>query len=241
MDDKNELSDIVLEKDNGKVLKAKRILIIIALLIIVFLGVLVTMKLINKPTQNTATEKMILPPEPKSVTDSKAKDEELFKQVPIIEENKTNKDNFDNIVKNLKEKEMQKSQISDQNQTKPVQTQSQTIQEKPVAPVVEPLKKEAKKILKPKIEQKTQKTTPTAKNKGLFVQVGAIYRGTPSKKFLKLITDKHYNYFLYKTKVNNKSVTKVLIGPFKTTKEAKAGLIEIKKSINKNAFLYRVK
>lgn len=237
MEDKNELSDIVLEKDNGKVLKIKRILIIIALLIIVFLGVLVTMKLINKPNQNVA-EKIVLPPEPKSIADNKVKDEELFKQVPIIEENKTKKDNFENIVKNLKEKEIQKSQGGDQNQTMaPVVTQTQTIPNKAVAPVVEPIKKEVKKATPQKVASKIQ----LAKDKGIFVQVGAVSKGAPNKKFLKLITDKKYRYSLYPTKVNGKDVTKVLIGPFRTTKEAKDHMAEIKKSINKNAFIYRVK
>jgi len=38
-----------------------------------------------------------------------------------------------------------------------------------------------------------------------------------------------------------KKVTKILIGPFKDRAEAKSNLAKIRKEINKNAFIYKVK
>ncbi len=233
MENKNELSDIVLEKDNSKTLKFKRILIIIALLIIVFLGVLVTMKLVNKSTRNT-TSKLILPPEPKI----QPKDESLFKQVPIVEENTSKKNNFEKVVKNLKEKEIQKAKATEQNTTTPPIV-TPKMEEKPISTVVAPLKKVLVKKVKRVARKVTLKATKT--HKGIFVQVGAVAKTSPNQKFLRLITSRKYAYRLYKTSVNGKKVTKVLIGPFKNNQDAKNNLAAVKKSINKNAFIYRIK
>ena len=85
MENRNELSDIVLEKGDNKTLKIKRILILVAFLILVFLVALASMKVANND-QNKETSKLILPPEPTQETQI-PKDDQLFKQVPIIEEN----------------------------------------------------------------------------------------------------------------------------------------------------------
>ena len=67
MENRNELSDIVLEKGDNKTLKLKRILILVAFLILVFLVALASMKMMNKePSKETS--KLILPPEPSAQT-----------------------------------------------------------------------------------------------------------------------------------------------------------------------------
>ena len=60
---RNELSDIVLEKGDHKTVKVKRILILTAFLILVFLVALASMKMMNKDNGKD-TSKLILPPEP---------------------------------------------------------------------------------------------------------------------------------------------------------------------------------
>jgi DedD protein len=233
MEDKNELSDIVLEKTGNKTLKAKRILIIIAILIIIFLAVILSMKLINRPNQNTQP-KLILPPEPTTSVQKIKKDEQLFKQVPIIEENSTKQDSFENMVKSLKEKEIKKARITQAPEPK---TQKQTVQTivapKVIQTVVKPIRKTAKK----KVANIVSKKATT----GVYVQVGATSKYSPDKKFLKSISDKKYNYRLLPIVINGKKITKILIGPFKTNKLARENLGKIKSSINKNAFIYRVK
>jgi len=107
MENRNELSDIVLEKGDSKTLKMKRILILVAFLILVFLIALASMKLMNKDQSKDAS-KLILPPEPTQETQI-PKDDQLFKQVPIIEEN-PKKESFEDMIKTLKEKEAQKQE-----------------------------------------------------------------------------------------------------------------------------------
>ena len=64
---RNELSDIVLEKGDHKTVKVKRILILAAFLILVFLVALASMKMMNKDNGKD-TSKLILPPEPTQET-----------------------------------------------------------------------------------------------------------------------------------------------------------------------------
>ncbi len=237
MEDKNELSDIVLEKDGDKILKTKRVLIIIAILIIIFLGVLLSMKLLNKPMHNDVSA-LILPPEPTSSMEKSVKDQELFKQVPIIEQNNTKKDNFENMVKNLKEKELATAKTNEKNVTTEASKQAKKVAtvKTIVEPVVKPIKSTIKKMSKKIPTKNLSKAT-----KGIYIQVGATSKYTPNKKFLKLISDKKYSYKLLSISINGKKVTKILIGPFKDSKDAKNNINSIRKSINKNAFIYRVK
>jgi len=231
MEDKNELSDIVLEKTGNKTLKAKRILIIIAILIIIFLAVILSMKIINKPVANTKP-KLILPPEPTTSVQKVKKDEQLFKQVPIIEENNTKKDSFENMVKSLKEKEIKKERTAQVSENKK-QTAQTIVVPKVIQTVVKPIKKAVKKKAANIVSKKA--------TVGIYVQVGATSKYSPDKKFLKSISNKKYNYRLLPIVINGKKITKILIGPFKTNKLAKANLNKIRSSINKNAFIYRVK
>jgi DedD protein len=229
MEDKNELSDIVLEKDTGKILKAKRVLIIISTLIILFLIVLLSMKLFNNPAKKE-TQNIVLPPEPTVNVQNSKKDEELFKQVPIIEENSTKKDNFENIVKNLKEKE---SKIQE-NKTEQTQSKTEATVQKASKVVAE--KKDVKTQPKPKKSSKK-----LIANRGIYIQVGATSKHQPNKKFLKKISAKKLEYRLLPIKINGKKITKILIGPFKNRSTAKKNLPTIRENFNKNAFIYRIK
>ncbi|MCF6173067.1 MAG: SPOR domain-containing protein [Campylobacteraceae bacterium] len=231
MEDKNELSDIVLEKGTNKTLKAKRILIIIAILIIVFLTVILSMKFINK-TSTSQQPKLVLPPQPTSTVQKDTKDEQLFKQVPIIEEKTTKKDSFENMVKSLKEKEIKKTKVLE-TQTKQETKKTITVAPKIVQNIVKPLVKTTRKAIK--------KVVHKGITKGIYVQVGATSKYTPDKKYLKKITDKKYNYSLLPTTIKGKKITKILIGPFRSSKIAKDNIVNIKKDINKNAFIYRVR
>ena len=78
MENRNELSDIVLEKGGNKTLKMKRLLILAAFLILVFLVALASMKVANKD-QGKDTSKLVLPPEPTQEAQI-PKDDQLFKQ-----------------------------------------------------------------------------------------------------------------------------------------------------------------
>lgn len=175
----NELRDIMLEKNDEKKGKnTKKILMLIALALIVFLGVLVAMKILNTSSESSAVaqpdSRLVLPPEPakqppvpkpqesvKTDTQTKpapvaqpkqpeetAKNDELFQQVPIIPEGK-GQDSFEDMVKALKDKDSKHKQ--EQNLTA-------TQEPKTIQKAVEPEKKanEAAKKADAKVEKQAK-------------------------------------------------------------------------------------
>jgi len=248
VENRNELSDIVLEKGDGKTLKMKRILILVAFLILVFLVALASMKVANKGEKDTS--KLILPPEPTQETQI-PKDDQLFKQVPIIEEN-PKKESFEDMIKTLKEKEAQKQEETKGSDSKAKET---------TAPVTAPIKEvvpakgkeatPAKTKEEPKAQpllRSTEVSTPSASpssksgnvTPGIYVQVGAVATA-PDAKQLSDIKSKGFECKQYSTVVNGNNVVKLLIGPYATSAEAENALSLIRSSVNKNAFIYRVK
>ena len=261
MENRNELSDIVLEKGDHKTLKMKRILILVAFLILVFLVALASMKVLNTKDQSKDTSKLILPPEPTQEAQV-PKDDQLFKQVPIIEEN-PKKESFEDMIKTLKEKEAQKQEETKAT-TAPVATtpvnQSQKTKEpatttpiKEVATtpqtaskVKEEPKKEAPKAQP--ILRSTEIDTPSTPMStgsgnvapGIYVQIGAVATA-PDARQLADIKSKGFECKQYSTVVNGNKVIKLLIGPYASSAEAENALSLIRSSVNKNAFIYRVK
>lgn len=234
MENRNELSDIVLEKGDNKTLKVKRLLILIAFLILVFLVALASMKMLNKD-QGKDTSKLILPPEPTSQEAQIPKDDQLFKQVPIIEEN-PKKDNFEDMIKTLKEKEMQKQEetkIKEPTTTKPEVPKGIETKPKEVTPATP-----KKEVVKPK--ETAAPTHSSNVEAGVYVQVGAVTTA-PEQKVLADIKSKGFEYKIYPTVINGNNVTKILIGPYASSAEAENALVNIRSSINKNAFIYRIK
>jgi len=248
MENRNELSDIVLEKGDNKTLKMKRILILVAFLILVFLVALASMKVANKdPGKDTS--KLILPPEPTQETQI-PKDDQLFKQVPIIEEN-PKKESFEDMIKTLKEKEAQKQEDAAKGTGTDAKPKEAT-----TAPITTPVKE----AVPAKVESKKETTkaqpvlhstevTPKESasaggsgnaSAGIYVQVGAVAT-TPEARQLNEIKSKGFEYKLYTTVVNGNKVTKILIGPYAKSSDAESALVLIRSSVNKNAFIYRVK
>lgn len=242
MEDRNELSDIILEKEDNKTLKMKRILIIAALLILIFLVALVVMKVVNKPARENQNTKLILPPGPNIEQTVTKQEDNLFKQVPIEEEIK--QESFEDMVKSLKEKEIKKQEEI----TKPIMEEDKKV----IEPVVtqETPQVTVKAITPVKVTQApkeviaTKTTQPEGDNIatiGVYLQVGATSKLTPDKKFLAKIAEKNYEYRLLPIDVKGQKVTKILIGPYPNTTAAKNVLTDVKASINKDAFIYRVK
>lgn len=239
MENRNELSDIVLEKGDNKTLKLKRILILVAFLILVFLVALASMKMMNKePSKETS--KLILPPEPSTQEAPVTKDDQLFKQVPIIEEN-PKKESFEEMIKTLKEKEAQKQEEAKQETTQANTTPPQKA-ETPKITDIKPKEESVKKeVVKPKETPTIAQTMQGAgASAGIYIQVGAVATA-PEQKVLNDIKSKGFDYHLYKTVVNGNNVTKILIGPYAKSEDAQNALVSVRASINKNAFIYRVK
>jgi len=233
---RNELSDIVLEKGDHKTVKVKRILLLAAFLIFVFLVALASMKMMNKDNGKD-TSKLILPPEPTQETQL-PKDDQLFKQVPIIEEN-PKKESFEDMIKTLKEKEVAKQEEAKGKEsvaTKADTTKAVDTKAKEATPPVTP----KKEIAKPTTPVATTPVQTGSAGAGIYVQVGAVATA-PEQRVLNDIKSKGFEYKIYPTVVNGNNVNKILIGPYANSADAENALANIRSSINKNAFIYRIK
>ena len=244
MEEKHELSDIILEKNDNKSMKNKRILIIAALLIVLFLIVLVIMRAANKPVDQNNDTKLIIPTNPVEKSIETDKEDDLFQQVPIVEDEEK-KESFEAMVKNLKEKEMKKQDV-EQATTEVKETQTvvtpkvEKVMEKEVVQKVKVSKPKTVKVV-PKKPKQAKKVSSKKATSGVYIQVGATSRLTPDKKFLAKLASKKYEYRLLPVNVKGTKVTKILVGPYSNASAARAVLVDVKSSINKDAFIYRVK
>ena len=293
-----ELKDILLEKDDeAKGAKLKKLLMFIAALVILFLIIIVAMKLINSSdstqAQNEADSRLVLPPVPAEQpvdtqvpaqdtnSDVKKGDTQLFEQVPIVPENKQ-QDDFEDMIKKLKDKEGAKSapkteepkevvkavehpaeapkkaETKVEAPAKKAETKSETKAEKKAE--AKPAKTEAKaekkaetkaeKKPETKVEKKAEAPAKAEKvekkaeapakaesiAKGSYVQVFATSKFNPNADYMKKIAAKGYSYKTIKAG----ELTKILVGPF-DEKGLQKAVNDIRKDVNKDAFVFRAK
>ena len=293
-----ELKDILLEKDDeAKGAKLKKLLMFIAALVILFLIIIVAMKLINSSdstqAQNEADSRLVLPPVPAEQpvdtqvpaqdtnSDVKKGDTQLFEQVPIVPENKQ-QDDFEDMIKKLKDKEGAKSapkteepkevvkavehpteapkkaETKVEAPAKKAETKSETKAEK--KPEAKPAKTETKtekkaetkaeKKPETKVEKKAEAPAKAEKvekkaeapakaesvAKGSYVQVFATSKFNPNADYMKKIAAKGYSYKTIKAG----ELTKILVGPF-DEKGLQKAVNDIRKDVNKDAFVFRAK
>ena len=293
-----ELKDILLEKDDeAKGAKLKELLIFIAALVILFLIIIVAMKLVNSndsaQSQNEADSRLVLPPVPAEQpvdtqvpaqdtnSDVKKGDTQLFEQVPIVPENKQ-QDDFEDMIKKLKDKEGAKSapkteepkevvkavehpaeapkkaETKVEAPAKKAETKSEAKAEKKAE--AKPAKTEAKaekkaetkaeKKPETKVEKKAEAPAKAEKvekkveapakaesvAKGSYVQVFATSKFNPNADYMKKIAAKGYSYKTIKAG----ELTKILVGPF-DEKGLQKAVNDIRKDVNKDAFVFRAK
>ena len=293
-----ELKDILLEKDDeAKGAKLKKLLMFIAALVILFLIIIVAMKLINSSdstqAQNEADSRLVLPPVPAEQpvdtqvpaqdtnSDVKKGDTQLFEQVPIVPENKQ-QDDFEDMIKKLKDKEGAKSapkteepkevvkavehpaeapkkaEAKVEAPAKKAETKSEAKADK--KPEAKPSKTEAKiekkaetkaeKKPETKVEKKAETPAKAEKAekkveapakaesvaKGSYVQVFATSKFNPNADYMKKIAAKGYSYKTIKAG----ELTKILVGPF-DEKGLQKAVNDIRKDVNKDAFVFRAK
>ena len=293
-----ELKDILLEKDDeAKGAKLKKLLMFIAALVILFLIIIVAMKIINSgdstQAQNEADSRLVLPPVPAEQpvdtqvpaqdtnSDVKKGDTQLFEQVPIVPENKQ-QDDFEDMIKKLKDKEGAKSapkteepkevvkavehpaeapkkvEAKVEAPAKKAETKSEAKAEK--KPEAKPAKTEAKvekkaetkaeKKAETKVEKKAETPAKAEKvekkaeapakaesvAKGSYVQVFATSKFNPNADYMKKIAAKGYSYKTIKAG----ELTKILVGPF-DEKGLQKAVNDIRKDVNKDAFVFRAK
>ena len=293
-----ELKDILLEKDDeAKGAKLKKLLMFIAALVILFLIIIVAMKLINSgdstQAQNEADSRLVLPPVPAEQpvdtqvpaqdtnSDVKKGDTQLFEQVPIVPENKQ-QDDFEDMIKKLKDKEGAKSapkieepkevvkavehpaetpkkaetkveapakkaetkseaKAEKKAEAKPAKTEAKTEKKAETKAEKKPETKVEKKAEAPaKVEKVEKKAEAPAKAesvaKGSYVQVFATSKFNPNADYMKKIAAKGYSYKTIKAG----ELTKILVGPF-DEKGLQKAVNDIRKDVNKDAFVFRAK
>ena len=293
-----ELKDILLEKDDeAKGAKLKKLLMFIAALVILFLIIIVAMKLINSSdstqAQNEADSRLVLPPVPAEQpvdtqvpaqdtnSDVKKGDTQLFEQVPIVPENKQ-QDDFEDMIKKLKDKEGAKSapkteepkevvkavehpaeapkkaeakveapakkaetkseaKVEKKAEAKPAKTEAKAEKKAETKAEKKPETKVEKKAEAPaKAEKVEKKAEAPAKAesvaKGSYVQVFATSKFNPNADYMKKIAAKGYSYKTIKAG----ELTKILVGPF-DEKGLQKAVNDIRKDVNKDAFVFRAK
>ncbi|NPA66626.1 MAG: SPOR domain-containing protein [Epsilonproteobacteria bacterium] len=218
MEEKSELGDIILNKNTAPTNNKKIILAVATLGIILIIVVLLMNSFSSSEEKNLP--QAVLPPKPHTTqTTKEIQQEPLFEDVEVVEETPQAEDAKLEAV-------AQKLKAQTQNQ--------QAVVEKVPDPIVTP-KQPVKKVVK---HQPTPKKTI---HKGhYYVQVGSFTKYKPNKEFLHKITSRGYSYKFHKVTRNGKTLNKVLIGPFKTEKEARKALKTIRKHIEKGAFLTKI-
>ena len=217
MDDKNELSDIVLNKGNASGSNKKLILAVATLGVVLIIVVMLMNSMNSSSTDNLP--QAVLPPKPQQETAKQTtKDEPLFEDVEVMQENSSSSDaDLDKIAQKLKQ-------------------ESQT-EEKTVTPVESTPVKKSAPVVRTKSVQKAPKKVTQAKATGhYYIQVGSFSRYEPNKKFLKSIKNLGFNYRYHKVGTLNK----VLVGPFTTRKEADRAKKVLRAKVEPGSFLVKL-
>ena len=227
MDEKNELNDIILDK-NGGVNKNKKIILASAVFGVVLIGVVLIMSNISSDgTDNLPKPVSIDEQKAKTIQDSSSKSSSsLFEEVEVIEEEPAYDSKLDLIAQKLKQ-ESQEEVVEKEVIDNPIPSMDTSVK---------------KDTVKHKEVAKIKKTHNVKKHiaKKYYVQVGSFSKYEPNKKFLKSITDRGFNYKYYKVNVNSQVLNKILIGPFRSEKDARVALKTIRKHIEAGAFLTKI-
>ncbi len=257
MEDKNGLNDIILNK-SSKNNSTKKILLTIATFAIILIIVVIVMNQVSGKKETNLPH----PPEVKQVA------VEEVVQEPEVQSNENNaavaEPEYEDAAAAVTEphasaKQPEPKQIAEPV-TEPVFEEPEIIDEpdytaktKPkTVPAPAPVVKQEKQVLKaqpfrpsgkydPSTKSVADTTTSTTAASGqYYVQVGSFAKYAPSRSFLKKISNRGYTYTFHKVTRNGRTMTKVLVGPFRTKSAAREALPVIKSSVEPGAFLIKL-
>jgi len=232
MNENNELNDIILNKTESTTSNKKIILAVATLGVILIIVVMLMNSLSSSSNENLP--QAVLPPEPKAQAIEENDNEPLFEDIEVEEEVDSNA-NLDQIAKKLKEDSFKEDEILEET---PIVTQKK---QKPIKKVVKhtPRKAVAKKVTPKKSTPKKKVITKntTVITGFYYIQVGSFSKYEPNKRFLKSITTLGFNYKYH----NTGKLNKVLVGPFKTKKEAMNARRVLRSKVEPGAFLVNLK
>ncbi len=257
MEEKSELNNIVIDDEQeGKVQNSKKFLLIGAAAIVLFLVVLVSVYSLNQEEEEVsplaqAQDSLVPQQKADSMLESQDDRDAKFEQVPISDESPKKEesvDKFDEIVKEIQSKQKNITDVEPANLPPPPRAEIQP-QEKEVLSQTKVVPKESvvpqnvetDSVIKSLVEQTTSnKAEVNDVPKGWYIQVGSFSRFTPNDKFLNTIKENGFEYHILKTKSGDKSIQKVLVGPFKSRDEARDANVKVREEINKEAFLKKI-
>jgi DedD protein len=222
MDDKNELSDIVLNKNSASG-SNKKIVLAVATLGIVLIIVVMLMNSMNSGSTENLPQ-AVLPPKPqKEIAQEKIDEEPLFEEVQVMEDDSSSDADLDKIAQKLKQ-ESRENQVN----RAPAKAAAPAVK-KPSTP---------KPVVKKATPKPTKKAVTQVATSGIkyYIQVGSFSKYEPNKKFLNSIKNLGYNYKYHKVGKLNK----VLVGPFKSRSEANSAKKVLRAKVEPGAFLVKL-
>ena len=222
--ERNELSDIVLNKNQSSGSNKKIVLAVATLGVVLIIVVMLMNTLSSSGTDNLP--QAVLPPQPQKVV-QQADNEPLFEEVEVVNEDTpiSSDADLDEIAQKLKQESAQESAPAKPVVKAPVvSTAHKTVHTKPA------VKKSVTKAKnKPKRELATSKAT-------YYIQVGSFSKYKPNKNFLAKITKLGFHYKYHK--VNG--INKVLVGPFSSRKKANKAKKVLRAKVEPGAFLFKL-
>jgi len=232
MDEKNELNDIILNRNSGNSGMKKLMLAVASLAILLIIVVVIMSSLNSGGTANLPQP--IEPPQTNQVP-SPVEDDPLFEPM-AIDETASEEESLDNVAKKIKEQSQNSELIAGPDEM--IEEETEVVVP---AKYEKPVKEEPKQVAKPTAKPPVKKAeTKPAVSGRYYIQVGSFGRFAPDKKFLQKITNSGYSYIIHDAKVNGVSMTKVLVGPYATDKAARKDLPSVRSKIEPGAFLSRI-
>ncbi len=228
MEEKNELNDIILNRNTSNT-GMKKIMLSVASLAILLIIVVVIMSSLNSEGTSNLPQ-AIEPPK----TTAAVEEDPLFEPV-AIDEVSNDQESLNDVAKKIKEQSATESELI---------TGPEASLEEEVTEVIVPAKYEKpitkKKTTPKKVAKKAAPKSTQAISGNYYIQVGSFGRFSPDKKFLKKITDHGYTYTIHKVNAGDAMMTKVLVGPYPTDSAARKDLSKVRSTIVSGAFLSRI-
>lgn len=212
MNDKNELNDIILNKDTSNNSNKKIVLAVATLGVILIIVVMLMNSLSSNGTDNLP--QAVLPEEPQGQI-LQTQEEPLFEEV-VVEEETSSDEDLALIAQKLKEESLAEASVE------VIQVQTPVVQKETV--------------VKKSVVAKTVTPVSKASTISYYIQVGSFSKYKPNKKFLDSITKLGYSYKFHKVA----NLNKVLVGPFKNSNEAKNARRTLRSKVEPGSFLVKL-
>lgn len=201
-------------------------------LLVFFIGIL-AFKMISQD-EAEKRQASVLPEEPTSVV------EESFEKEPVAsataeETLKTYKE----ILEKNREKNMAKEEEPKEPTVETIMADKLPPKQMPKdeAKKEEPVAKPEPKAVLPEAKPEPKKTLK--REKRYYIQVAALSRFEPNKKFLATITGNGYKYKVVSKMINGSMIKRVYVGPFENSLKAKKALPDVRDKISDKAFVIK--